>query len=441
MLLRNAIVVDSWTSPGPIGRGDVRIEGSSIAERGESLLARDGERVVDLDGAILAPGFVCGHTHLYSVLSRGMPATSDAPPRDFHEILQKVWWRLDVALDEPSVRASARIGAIEALKCGTTGLIDHHASPFFVDGSLDVIAQACRDIGIRALLCYETSDRDGEVIAAVGIAENARFCAENGRDDIVAGVIGAHASFTCSDHTLDRLGTAAQDAGTGLHVHVAEGGTDRTLTRQRYGAELIARYQQRGFLHGKSIFAHCVDLTEAERAALQHAGVKLAHNPSSNLNNRVGFAPLWAENPAVMLGTDGIGADMYREAKSAWFRGMEADASCSPGAILGMIANAATTLYDHLGVAGGRIEAGQAADLQVLRYRTPTDLHADNLGGHFLFGMSAAAVESVIVAGKIVVDRGVLVGVDLEREYAVAREQASGLWQRMLAKSGSSLRL
>ena len=433
MLLTNAHLVESWTHPTVQPNVAIRIEGEAIAAIGTDLVADVDERVFDCDGALVAPGFVCGHTHLYSVLSRGMPATDSVPPSNFREILEKVWWKLDRALDEESMRASARIGMIEAIRAGTTGLIDHHASPTWVDGSLDLLAAQCEAIGVRGLLCYETSDRDGAAIRDAGLAENRRFASRNGRSTWTAGMVGGHASFTMDDGTLDACASIAQDCGTGLHVHVAEGDTDRQETRQKYGAELLDRFTSRGLLSDKAIFAHCVDLDERELEVLNRHEVRLAHNPSSNLNNRVGFSPLWARSAHVQLGTDGIGADMYREAKMAWFRGMEAHPGCSPSAVLGMLDNAATTLFRHLGVAGGRIAVGQAADLQILRYRCPTAIDGANLGGHFLFGMSAALVESVIVGGRVVLDHGELPGIDEEAEYASARALTPRLWQRMLS--------
>lgn len=433
MLLTNAHLVDSWTQPDIQPDVAIRIEGELITAIGPDLLPGEHEQVFDCADALVAPGFVCGHTHLYSVLSRGMPATDPVPPSHFREILEKVWWKLDRALDEPSMRASARIGMIEAIRAGTTGLIDHHASPMWVDGSLDLLAEQCEAIGVRGLLCYETSDRDGPAIRDAGLAENRRFASRNGRSTWSAGMCGGHASFTMDDATLDGCASVAQDCNTGLHIHVAEGITDRIETLSNYGTNLIDRLAARGLLNHKSIFAHCVDLDERELETLNRQGVRLAHNPSSNLNNRVGFAPLWARSAHVQLGTDGIGADMYREAKMAWFRGMEAHPGCSPGAVLAMLDNAATTLFSHLGVAGGRIAPGQVADMQILRYRCPTAIDAGNLGGHFLFGMSAAVVESVIVGGRVVLDHGELPGIDEPAEYARARALTPALWQRMLS--------
>ena len=198
------------------------------------------------DGVLVVPGNVCAHTHLYSALARGMPYALDAPT-DFLQILQRVWWRLDRALDEDSVRASALAGGMEALLSGTTTLVDHHASPNAIDGSLDVIADALGSLGVRSVLCYETSDRDGPAGARRHRGEPAL---PRSPRPLARGMVGAHASFTLSDETL--LACAAVGP---LHVHVAEDGVDG-------GA--VERLSQLGILDEHTLLAHGVHLGEAE---------------------------------------------------------------------------------------------------------------------------------------------------------------------------------
>src|SRR6188768_3130207 len=119
-------------------------------------------------------GLVCGHHHLYSALARGMPAPPQTPT-DFRSVLEQIWWRIDTALDLDMLRASAMLGALEALECGTTALIDHHESPNAIEGSLTVIADACAEVGVRVVCAYGVTDRHGPAGARAGLAENARF--------------------------------------------------------------------------------------------------------------------------------------------------------------------------------------------------------------------------------------------------------------------------
>jgi len=210
MILTGGTVVSSL-DPVQIARHDVHVANGRVAADG-------GAERRDCSGCLVVPGNVCAHTHLYSALARGMPYDL-APPENFLQILQRIWWRLDRALDEESVRASALVGGMEALLSGTTTLVDHHASPNAIDGSLDVIEDALRSLGIRSVLCYETSDRDGPERAQAGVAENRRFIERVLREKppLVRGLVGAHASFTLSDETLAACAEAAHDCpGTAL---------------------------------------------------------------------------------------------------------------------------------------------------------------------------------------------------------------------------------
>jgi cytosine/adenosine deaminase-related metal-dependent hydrolase len=253
-------------------------------------------------------GLVCAHHHLYSALARGMPAPPRAPG-SFPDILELVWWRLDRALDLEMIRWSAMLGALEALECGTTAIVDHHASPSAIDGSLDVVADACAEVGVRVSCCYEVTDRNGTDGAKAGLAENERFLRAGGR-----GFVGAHASFTLSDETLDAVCGLAGDLGVGVHIHVAEDPVDRAA-----GARLADRADERWVL------AHCVHLDRPLPGTV-------AHNPRSNLNNGVGYGRP-ARFPRVALGTDGIGADMLEEFRLAFALARDNDLAASAGQV------------------------------------------------------------------------------------------------------------
>lgn len=254
----------------------------------------------------VTPGLVCAHHHLYSALARGMPAPPATPTR-FGEILEQVWWRLDTALDLDMLRASARLGAAEALMCGTTAIVDHHESPNAIEGSLDVIAEACAEVGVRVVCAYGVTDRHGPDGARRGLAENERFLRAGGR-----GLVGVHAAFTCSDTTLEAAAGLAADLGVGVHIHVAEGPDDAGAADRLSG---IATEDW--------LLVHCVDLDRELPGTI-------AHNPRSNMNNSVGYAtPARRPNP-VVLGTDGIGADMLEEFRLAYVAHRADDVLASP---------------------------------------------------------------------------------------------------------------
>ncbi|MBP8805718.1 MAG: amidohydrolase family protein [Kofleriaceae bacterium] len=257
-------------------------------------------------------GLVNAHTHLYSGLAPyGLPAPAVAPT-NFVEILERIWWRLDLALDADSLAASAELYVAEAVAAGCVGLIDHHESPAFIDGSLDVLADACARFGMPAVLCYGATERNGgRAEAQAGLAECARLA--RARRPGIAVAVGLHASFTVSDDTIVEAAGLARDLGVVLHVHVAEDGADVADARARGYAGVIDRLTRLGAMIPGSIFAHGVHLTADEVAACAAAGVWLVQNPRSNRGNRVGYPRALADAAKVALGTDGYPAAMADE--------------------------------------------------------------------------------------------------------------------------------
>jgi cytosine/adenosine deaminase-related metal-dependent hydrolase len=253
-------------------------------------------------------GLVCAHHHLYAALARGMPPPPRSPST-FREILELVWWRLDVALDLEMLRWSAMLGALEALEGGTTAIVDHHESPNAIEGSLQVIADACAEVGVRVVCAYGVTDRHGPAGAAAGLAENERFLRAGGR-----GMVGVHAAFTCTDETLDAAAALARAHDTGVHVHVAEGIDDIDAPTR------LAHLTDDDWL-----LVHCVHL--AEDAGLRGT---IVHNPRSNMNNAVGYARPARFGDRVALGTDGIGADLLEEFRLGYARLREDDVTQTP---------------------------------------------------------------------------------------------------------------
>jgi cytosine/adenosine deaminase-related metal-dependent hydrolase len=261
-------------------------------------------------------------------MARGMPGPA-VPPRNFIEVLERVWWRLDRALDDESVYLSGLLGAMEAARSGTTLLVDHHSSPSFIHGSLGLLRRAIEDVGLRSVLCYEVTDRNGSAGRDEGLAENAAFVAE-ATGDLTRAMVGAHASFTLSDESLAHIGGLAHASGSGVHIHVAEDRADVEDCLARHGETLPQRLARHGLRGPRSLWAHCVHLAPGDAAEAAAAGGWIAHNPRSNMNNAVGYAaPARRANP-VALGTDGIGADMLEEFRLAYVRHREDDVLATP---------------------------------------------------------------------------------------------------------------
>lgn len=416
-------------APPRLKETNLRVDGQKIAAAGPSLRPIKDEEVVDLGGALVLPGFVNAHTHLYSSLSRGMPAPARAPA-NFIEILKKIWWKLDVALNEETIYYSALVGAIEALKCGTTAVVDHHASPSSIKGSLDLIKKALQEVGLRGVLCYEVTDRGGTKQRDEGLAENERFIKANKSDGYFRGLVGAHAAFTLSDESLNLCGELAAKNNTGVHIHVAEDLCDVNDAKRKHESTVTERVARHDILTNKSILAHCVHLTPREFKTIRNKKCWLVHNPRSNMNNRVGCAPVHQFGKGVALGTDGFPADMLDEARFAFLK--QRHSHVDDGLELANLFVGGQKLISEIfGKRFGDFEKGAAADLVVMNYQEPTPMHKENLLGHYLFGLRSSMVESVMVGGKWVMKNRKILGIDEDEVFKRSRQLAKKLWRRM----------
>ena len=421
---RDALLVQ--LDPPKVESGNLRVADGLIESIGTDAVPLPGDAIVDCAGAVLMPGLVNGHTHLYSALAPGMPAPPQ-PPRNFHEILKFIWWRLDRAHTLESVEVSGQIGALAAIRCGTTTLIDHHASPNAIDGSLTALENGIAAIGCRGVLCYEVTDRNRATEGREGLAENDRYIelCQQRADGHFAAMVGAHASFTMGDESLRGCVELARRRNVGVHIHVAEDPVDERITREKYGLGLIERFNRVGLFDvPATIFAHGTHLSDADLKTLNdRPHISLAHNPSSNMNNGVGYTPVAKLARPPQLGTDGIGADMWREARTAEFKSHDANAAVreSPdpalnpptqnltlpfGYSLAMLGASARFASKCLGMKLGVLDPGAAADLVLTSYRPATPLFADNLAGHFLFAMGPEYVRDVMIAGTWIMRNG-----------------------------------
>jgi putative selenium metabolism protein SsnA len=429
ILLRNATCVT--LSPLVLERADVRVVGGVITERGPRLLPTEGESVEDLAGKLLTPGLVCAHTHLYSSLSRGMPGP-DRHPKNFLEILQNIWWKLDRSLDAETIYYSALAGALEAARCGVTTVIDHHASPNAISGSLLNVQKGLAAVGLRGILCYETSDRDGPERRDEGLAENTGFLETHRSDEMYRGVVGGHASFTLSDESLRAIGDIADRFDTGAHLHLAEADTDPQVTEATYGRRILDRFEESGILRRKSLFAHCVHLHAQEFEKLRTCGCWLVHNPRSNMNNGVGHAPVEQFGERKSLGTDGFPPDMFEEARTAYFRNRESGKG-TPAEALCFLTNGLKIASEQFGRPFGLMQKDAPADLIVVNYAPPTPVTDENFPAHLLFGFRSSMVESVLVDGRWIIHHGQFPHLREEELLRGAQAAAQKLWSAMHA--------
>lgn len=421
----------------------VAIDGAYIRDVGPAaeLAARypDYDRL-DGSGRVLMPGFVNVHMHFYGTYARGLALKST--PHNFGEILQQLWWALDKVLDEDAIYYSTLLPAMLAAKKGVTSVIDHHASPNAVAGSLDRIEEALALVGLRGLLCYEVSDRDGPAIRAAGIAENARYirrsqaARQENAGHLFDGMMGLHASFTLDDETLAQAAGTARDLGRGCHIHLLEDWIDETESRARYGAGAVARLQRFGVLGAQSIAAHGIFLDEAGMALIAETDTIIAHNAQSNMNNAVGRADVFAlleRGVLVGIGTDGMTPDLRAEVRAGYLMHKHHLQDCNAGwdAYKQMTLHNNPAIYQRLTSRPvGQIVPGYLADLILLDYYPPTPLNSDTLWGHFLFGLVDAPVDTTIVNGEIVLQGGQLPHLDEAAIAAESRVAAERVWAR-----------
>jgi len=419
-------------------QGSILIEDGMISRIGEPGDFRDykGESF-ELYGKIVMPGLINAHHHFYSTFVKGL--TKSKPAADFNEVLQNLWWRLDTKLRRDDIYYSTLYSIYEAIRKGTTTIIDHHASPGTVKGSLDIISRAVEECGIRAALCYEVSDRDGRKVAAAGIAENINWLqrVERENNPYLSGLFGMHAAFTLEDETLQEIAEAGRETGCGYHLHVAEAESDENHSIRHYNKRVVERLADFGLLNDKSIAAHGVYLNEREMEILAEKGVAVIHNPQSNLNNAVGIANIckMAEKGIIVgLGTDAMTNNMLEEARVAlWAQHWRQK---DPAAGFGEVINSLTVnnpLIANRYWDGtlGKLKEGYAADIIALDYSAPTPLNADNWAGHLIFGISQAQVDTTIINGRVLLwNKQLYLDIDEEELAARSREMAKKLWDR-----------
>jgi putative selenium metabolism protein SsnA len=442
MLITNGTLLTMGENPRVIHGGAVYLEQDTIIEVGstaELSAKHHHEEVLDAMGKIIMPGLTCGHTHFYGAFARGM-AIPGVPPKDFIEILEKLWWKVDRALTLEDCKYSALVALVDAIRHGTTTLIDHHASPNAIDGSLDAIAEAVKQAGVRAALCYEVTDRNGEEGARAGIAENVRFLRElqaQPRPRLAAS-FGLHAAFTLSDATLDRCLQEAQDLDTGFHIHVAEDKADQAYSLKNYGMRVVERLERRGILGPKTIAVHCVHVDAYEMDALRASSTHVTHQPRSNMNNAVGVADVTGmlkRGINVALGNDGFPNNMFTEMHVTYLlhKINTHDPRTMPGDVVSHVAFANNTKLARVFWPQpiGVLEPGAFADIILLDYYPYTPLTDGNFPWHIIFGIDGSQVTHTIVGGRLLMRDRELLTLDEPAIAARATELAKNVWRRV----------
>lgn len=441
MILKNGRVITQDKDRPYIEDGAVVIEGNKIiaVDTTENILAKYKEEdIIDVDGKVIMPGFINTHHHIYSAFARGM-ASSGKPNENFLEILENLWWKIDKKLSLEDLKYSAYTTYIDCIKKGVTTVFDHNASPFAVTGSLDSIADAAKDLGLRTCLCYEVSDRDGEKIAQEGIDENINFIKKYNTDEqnMIKGMFGLHASFTLSDETLRKCDEELKGLNAGYHVHVAEGIDDLEQCLEKYGKRVVERLRDMDILGDKTIAVHCIHVTDDELNILRDTNTMVVHNPESNMGNAVGCQPfleLHQKGITIGLGKDGYTSDMTESMKVANIihKHVKQNPSVAWGEVpVSMFENNRKIAQKYFSGDLGILRAGALADVIVVDYDPLTPMNENNINSHILFGFTGKDVVTTIIDGKVIMQDRKLVGINEKEIFKTSREVAKKLWDRM----------
>ena len=440
LLANGRLITRDPCGVGYIENGGVVTEGGLIREVGSTadLKAKypDAE-FVDARGGVIMPGLINAHTHIYSALARGL-SIDGFSPTNFYEVLNGQWWYIDRSLDLAATKASAQALIIDCIKQGVTTIFDHHASFCEIPGSLMEIASVAKDYGMRACLCYEVSDRDGEEKSLQSVQENKDFIdyCEKNPSDMLKAMFGGHALFTISDKTFDRM-VEANNGRVGFHIHVSEGMNDVYDSLQNYGRRPVQRLHDHGILGPKTILGHCIHVNTAEMDLIKATDTMCVNNPESNMGNAVGISPvlqLYQKGILLGMGTDAYTNDMLESLKVALCS--QRHNACLPNVGWAEVTDMlfrnnpkiANRCFDTpLGV----LKPGAAADVIVMDYKPFTPFSDANIDGHMLFGMTGRQCETTMINGRILMRDRVLTGIDEEAVNAHILEASKRLWGRL----------
>ena len=417
--------------------GAVAIDGTRIAAVGTlSGLKQQypGASFIDAHGGIIMPGLINAHTHIYSGLARGLSIDGNNPT-NFYEILDGTWWNIDRHLTLDGTKASAYATILECIKNGVTTIFDHHASFREIPGSLFAIEEVAKELGIRACLCYEVSDRDGAEKCLQAIKENGEFSrhAAKEQSDMIAAMFGGHALFTISDKTFEKM-VEENNGLTGFHIHVSEGMDDVYDSLRNYGTRSVNRLLNHGILGEKTMLGHCIHVNPAEMDIIKETGTWVVNNPESNMGNAVGCAPvlqMMEKGIPVCMGTDAYTHDMLESLKV--FLIIQRHHACMPNVAWGegvkmLFENNRNIAEQYFGVKCGILKEGAAADVIVMDYKRFTPFSDENIDGHMIFGMFGGSCRTTIIGGRVLWRDREFVDIDEDKINAWTLEQSKQLW-------------
>ena len=440
LLIGNGRVITRDPERPYLENGAVVTDGPKIIAVGEEEKLKKtypDARLVDAAGGVIMPGLINAHTHIYSGLARGLSIRGNNPT-NFLEILEGTWWAIDRKLTLDGTRASAYATILDCIRNGVTTIFDHHASFGEIPGSLFAIRDVAKETGMRACLCYEVSERDGEEKTRQSIRENADFAAwaQEAGDPMIKAMFGGHALFTISDRTFEKM-VEANNGMTGFHIHVAEGMNDVYDSLRNYGCRPVNRLLYNGILGDRTLLGHCIHVSPAEMDIIKETGTMVVNNPESNMGNAVGCAPvlqMMKKGITVGMGTDAYTHDMLESMKV--FLIIQRHNAALPNVAWGedvtmQFENNRVIAEKYFGVPLGILKEGAAADVIVMDYKPFTPFDDTNIDGHMLFGMNGHNCRTTIINGRLLYENRRFTDLDEERINAWTMEQGKKLWSEL----------
>jgi putative selenium metabolism protein SsnA len=414
----------------------VAVEDGGIVAVGSAGSVSGGfgaDEVIDARGCIVMPGLICGHTHLYGIALRGS-ALNVRPPSDFLQILQRVWWPVDEALTDADAYATALAASIESVMSGTTCYADTYSAPNAIAGSLDSIARAVNEVGVRGVISYEATERRSEQEGRRGLQENLRFIGKKDKGRAM-GMVSLHASFTVSDELISLGAETSEKHGVPLTIHVSEGPNDAYHNMERYGKRTVERLRDAGALSSRTVLAHCVHLSEREIEIIGKSSASVAHNPMSNMLNAVGIASVMDmidRGVNVCVGNDGYVFDMFESMRAAFLlqRVARRDPNRpSPQEVVEMCTVNAAEAYGLASI--GSIAPGKRADIIVVRPSFTATPYSGSIYGYIVNGLRGPDVRDVVVDGEVVVRDRTMLKVDVQKSERKVLKTVERLWRRL----------
>ncbi|MBU3105382.1 putative aminohydrolase SsnA [Clostridium gasigenes] len=441
LLIGNGRVITQDNKKPYLENGCIAIKDNIILEVGNTQDLKEKYKAyefIDAEGNIIMPGLINTHHHIYSAFARGL-ILDNPPARKFTDILKNVWWKIDKKLKSEDIKYSAYTTLIDCVKNGVTTVFDHHASPMAIEGSLFIIADAAKDLGIRGVYSYEVSDRDGDEVLNTGIKENVNFInyASNLEDDMTKGMFGMHASFTLSDESLNKCVESMKGLDAGYHIHAAEGIEDLNHCLEYHDKRVVERLMDFGILGEKTLAVHCIHINKKEIDILKKTNTNVINNPESNMGNAVGCAPvmeMMKNEVTVGLGTDGYTSDMLESMKmeNIIHKHNLCDSNVGFAETSKMIfENNSKIAAQYFNKPLGILKEGAYADIIVVDYNPLTPINKNNLNGHIMFGLSGRSVETTIINGKVIMKNREIITVDEKKIFDESREVAEKLWGKL----------